>query len=338
MSRQQGPLDLSKLAGSVCVVTGAGNGGIGYGMCEVAAELGLDVAVVDLFQSVCTESAAGLQKAHPKIKTVGIQADVTKPAELAAALDQVKAAFPGKRIGAVFANAGVIFMADGVLKSKIEDWQTTFNVNVIGVVNTIKTFVPSLQESKEPSVVCTTASIGGLMRAPPNMADYCSSKHAVVALSEALSFELAATDPQIRVHICCPCIVATGLMQSSQINKKATAAGASEAKRVDLSNSMENAPFAMTPLNHGRQVWDRIAAGEFYMICDNIPPYVDHEFKLDGVGMVAARFESLNRPDFQRSIDNGGAPHNWNGAGFVSPMFAEQSRRAREARKNKSKL
>ena len=36
MSVQQGPLDLSELAGTVCVVTGAGNNGIGYGIAEVA--------------------------------------------------------------------------------------------------------------------------------------------------------------------------------------------------------------------------------------------------------------------------------------------------------------
>ena len=69
------------------------------------------------------------------------------------------------------------------------------------------------------------------------------------------------------------------------------------------------------------------------MLCsDNIKPYVDHDYKLDGHGMVQARFEALNRPDFERSIDNGGAPYNHNGTGFVSPMLREQQRRARAAR------
>ena len=39
---------MSRVAGKVCVVTGAGNGGIGYGICEIAAEIGLDVVVLDL--------------------------------------------------------------------------------------------------------------------------------------------------------------------------------------------------------------------------------------------------------------------------------------------------
>ena len=37
MSIQQGRIDLGALRGTVCVVTGAANFGIGYGLCEVAA-------------------------------------------------------------------------------------------------------------------------------------------------------------------------------------------------------------------------------------------------------------------------------------------------------------
>ena len=93
------------------------------------------------------------------------------------------------------------------MKSSIESWKTTFAVNVIGVVNTIKAFVPELQRSSEPTVLCTTASIGGMIRGIPTLADYLASKHAVVNLTEALSLELAKPSPQIRVCVCCPCIV-----------------------------------------------------------------------------------------------------------------------------------
>jgi NAD(P)-dependent dehydrogenase (short-subunit alcohol dehydrogenase family) len=295
----------------------------------------MDLAVLDLFQSTCTDASESLQKSHPQTKTVGIQCDVTKPDELAAALDTIVLTFPNQRIGAVFANAGVLFPAQGVLKSKIQDWQTTFDVNVLGVVNTLQVFVPAMQQHAGPSVVCTTASIGGLMRCPPNLADYCASKHAVVALTEALSFELVS-HPQIRVCVCCPCIVRTGLGESSQANR--TNEPGAEVQKVDLSKSDSVWPFAMTPKAHGQQVWDRIAAGEFYMICDNIRPYVDHDFKLDGMGMVEARFAAINRPDFERSIDNGGSPYNHNGSHFTSPMVQEQTRLARAARATKPQL
>ena len=47
--------------------------------------------------------------------------------------------------------------------------------------------------------------------------------------------------------------------------------------------------LAMVPKRHAQQVFDRIEAGEFYMICDNIRPYVDHDYPLDGAALVKQR-------------------------------------------------
>jgi NAD(P)-dependent dehydrogenase (short-subunit alcohol dehydrogenase family) len=258
MSVQQGPLDLAHLSDTVCCVTGAGNGGIGYGILEIAAELGLHCAVLDLHLNICTQAAARLSAAYPAVACVGIECDVTSPESLASAHAAVLHAFPGKRIGAVFANAGVSFPAQGVLGSSIDNWKLTFGVNVIGVVNTIKEFVPAMQADpgRGAAVLCTTASIGGLIKGPPNLADYCASKSAVVALTEALSLELSASDPHIRVCVCCPCIVGTGLFLSSHTNKHAEPGADVEAalpgQTLTAMGPIE--PFAMTPKNHGRQV------------------------------------------------------------------------------------
>ena len=45
---------------------------------------------------------------------------------------------------------------------------------------------PDLLASPEPSLLCTTASVGGLILGPHLLADYCASKHAAVALTESL--------------------------------------------------------------------------------------------------------------------------------------------------------
>ncbi len=129
---------------------------------------------------------------------------------------------PTTPIGAVFANAGVTFNHT-ILRSTLEEWQATLNVNVIGVVNRIQAFVPTLQAQSTPSVFCATASVGGLVRGDGGAAAYQASKHAVVALSESLSFELARRDPQLRVHVLCPCIVASGLGRTSVTNEGAPA-------------------------------------------------------------------------------------------------------------------
>ena len=40
---------------------------------------------------------------------------------------------------------------------------------------------------------------------------------------------------------------------------------------------MAQNPYGMKTERHAQQVFDRIERGEFYVITDNIRPYVDHE-------------------------------------------------------------
>ena len=54
------------------------------------------------------------------------------------------------------------FLSSGVVDSDLDNWATTFEVNVLGVVKTIQAFVPELQASPQPSLMCTTASVGGV--------------------------------------------------------------------------------------------------------------------------------------------------------------------------------
>ena len=84
----------------------------------------------------------------------------------------------------------------------------------------------------------------------------------------------------------------------------------------------------MTPKNHGRQVWDRIAAGEFYMITDSFRPYVEHDFPYEGKEMAASRVAAITQPDFGRKIDNRGALGPYRAA-FVGKMMEETARRGR---------
>ncbi len=58
-----------------------------------------------------------------------------------------------------------------------------------GVIHGIRAFVPLLLEPGEPAHVVNTASEFGLL-SPPRSAIYGTTKHAVVALSEALHLQL----------------------------------------------------------------------------------------------------------------------------------------------------
>ena len=177
MSIQQGPFDLEHLRGTVAVVTGAGNHGIGWGIAKHAAgTLGMHVVVIDLHENLVQAAAAELNADCPNVQSLGIQCDVTQPQELEACVGRIRAEWPDTAIGAVFANAGVIFNRT-ILKSTVEEWSTTLNVNVLGAVNTIKAFVPELRAQQSESIFCTTASIGGSrVERCPSTSTACTSQ------------------------------------------------------------------------------------------------------------------------------------------------------------------
>ncbi|NJN51152.1 MAG: SDR family NAD(P)-dependent oxidoreductase [Gammaproteobacteria bacterium] len=325
MSTQQGKFDLEELRGTIAVVTGAGNNGIGWGICRHAAGiLGMHVVAVDLHQSLVESAQDRLRSSFPAVRSLGVQCDVTKPESVDECLQKIQRELPGLRIGAVFANAGVIFNHT-ILRSSIDEWATTLSVNVIGVVNTIKAFVPILLQQGTPAVFSSTASIGGLVRGDGGGAAYQASKHAVVALTESLSFELARRSPFLRVHVLCPCIVQSALGKTSALNASVRN-GDFDAADVTPSDTGAMV-FAMSTERHAEQIFDHIAAGNFYMITDNVRPYVDHDFPFDGLELVRERYQNL----LNLTLDNSDAMSESRSGPPSSilkgPMFQELRRR-----------
>ena len=298
MSKQQGELDLRQFKDQIAVITGAGNNGIGWGIAKHAAlELGMHVVLVDLHMSVVDKACAQLRELAPDRQIVGVQCDVTKIEELEKVAQVVSEEISGHPIGMVFANAGVIFNKT-ILNSSLEDWETTLDVNVIGVVATAKVFVPVLQSQGTESVFCTTASVGGLVRGDGGAASYQASKHAVVAMTESLSFEIAKKSPQVRVCVLCPCIVSSSLMASSLVNQKASK-GELDGEVQQL-RPASNA-FAMTPENHATQVFDLMREGKFYLVTDNVKPYVEHDYPFEARAIIRERFQNLDNLELDNS-------------------------------------
>ena len=49
----------------------------------------------------------------------------------------------------------------------------------------------------------------------------------------------------------------------------------------------------MTPERHAEQVFDLIADGKFYLVTDNVRPYVDHDLPFDAMNIITERFDNL---------------------------------------------
>jgi len=104
------------------------------------------------------------------------------------------------------------------LFAQVEDmehshWEKILAVNLWGVIHAVECFVPEMIRARSGHLV-NVASLAGLAGLPWHAA-YSASKHAVVGLSESLSFDLRKHG--IHVTLVCPGAVATPLVESVRI-------------------------------------------------------------------------------------------------------------------------
>ena len=83
------------------------------------------------------------------------------------------------------------------------DWDWVLGVNVHGVLNGIRSFVPRMLGQNEEGHVVNVASMAGVT-AMPFSSVYCVSKHAVVVASECLHHELAIAGDVVKCSVLCP--------------------------------------------------------------------------------------------------------------------------------------
>jgi NAD(P)-dependent dehydrogenase (short-subunit alcohol dehydrogenase family) len=190
---------------AVAVITGAA-GGIGAGLAREAARRGLQVVLADRDAAALEQVAHGIGAAALAVPT-----DVTDPASLealaAAAYDAHGA------VDLLFNNAGVLHTG---LSWEIpaEQWQQSLGVNLAGIVNGLRAFVPRLLAAERPARIVNTASVGGFLPSPL-MAPYSATKFAVVALTECLAGELKMLGSSIEVSLLAPGPVKSGIFREA---------------------------------------------------------------------------------------------------------------------------
>jgi NAD(P)-dependent dehydrogenase (short-subunit alcohol dehydrogenase family) len=189
--------DTGRLAGRVCVVTGA-SGGIGAAAVEAFRSEGATVAGVDL-----RDDAPG---------DLALKADVTSEEQVREMLIRVREELG--RIDVLFNNAGISPSDDGsVLATTIEAWERVQQVNLTSVFLCCKHGIPHLLENDGPlrGSVINTASFVAVMGAATSQISYTAAKGGVLALSRELGVEFAKRG--VRVNALCPGPVDTPLLQ-----------------------------------------------------------------------------------------------------------------------------
>jgi NAD(P)-dependent dehydrogenase (short-subunit alcohol dehydrogenase family) len=246
---------MEKLAERVAVITG-GASGIGLGIARAGAAAGMKLALLDVEAGALAVARRGLEEQGASV--IAVCADVSDPASLAAAAEQVLSRHG--RIDLVCNNAGVLTQG-ALADSSVRDWEWLVGVNLLGVAHGVRVFVQHIRAHGEGGHVVNTASIAGLS-ALPGLGIYTATKHAVVALSEVLREELAPEG--IGVSVLCPGGVRTRIHEAGR-NRPAVLGGP-DASASPAAPSAAIVEAGMDPRAVGDQVLRAIRANELYVL------------------------------------------------------------------------
>lgn len=193
------------LEDKVIVVTG-GNRGLGAAMVSLLTELGAKVAYTDITIDENNNQA------------LGIKADVTDITSMEEAARSIK-----EKLGPVYgvvANAGIT-RDNFFTKLTPQDWDAVINVNLKGVVNSIKPFIEGMYELEEGSIVCISSISGD--RGNAGQANYSATKAAVIGIVKSLARECARYN--VRANAIAPGFINTEMTQAmpDKVKEKITA-------------------------------------------------------------------------------------------------------------------
>ena len=172
-----------------CAVVTGGGSGIGAALAAALAQRGAHVAVAD----ISGDDAAGVAaRIGPAARAY--QCDVSDIDSVRALRSDVARDF--RSVNFLFANAGV-FIEGPLHETRPEELAWLFDVNVKGVYNAVHTFAPMLLEQgakQAPARVVMTGSENSLgLPFQGVMSAYTATKHAVMAIADALRRDLEGT-------------------------------------------------------------------------------------------------------------------------------------------------
>jgi len=176
---------MRELNGKTAFVTG-GASGIGFALCRAFAEAGMKVMLADIETDALAAAVRSLNHFGPNVRSV--ICDVADPGSVESAAKASYEAFGNVHV--VCNNAGVGAAFGNIDNISLDNWRWVLDVNLMGVLHGIRTFLPHIRAHGEGGHIVNTASMAGMLTGWQGFNPYPASKFAVVAMSEGLATQL----------------------------------------------------------------------------------------------------------------------------------------------------
>lgn len=248
---------MKEFSGKTAVITGAASG-IGTGLARHCAQQGMSLVLADVNQQALTELGDSLTADGTEVLMV--PTDVADPEQLEALALAAYDRF--SKVHLLFNNAGVLISGFS-WERPVSDWQWIININLMGVVHGIHSFVPRLLAQGEPAHIINTSSIAGLLAAPL-MGPYTVAKQAVLALTETLHYEMQSIGADIKVSALCPGPIATDIANSGT-ERKASPSISDEANQQLMGFLSDGIAAGMSADECAKIVFDAIRQEQFWI-------------------------------------------------------------------------
>mgnify|MGYP003108935819 CR=1 FL=1 len=237
----------------VAVITGAASG-IGRAIAQRCAGQGMTVVLADI-------NAARLADAESFIGRAG--GDLYSRVTDVSCADSVEAL--AQDVFARYGQVNLLCNNAGVLQTGVcweepaPSWRRAMDINFMGVLHGVSSFVPRMLEQAQPAHIVNTGSLGALLAAPL-MGPYTVSKMAVRGLTETLHYELRSIGASVGVSLLCP-----GPIETSMAASAAGREHPSPTARALMTELMSEDIVPMSPEDCAEIVLEAVAEGRFWI-------------------------------------------------------------------------
>ncbi|MHB8459401.1 MAG: SDR family NAD(P)-dependent oxidoreductase [Candidatus Limnocylindrales bacterium] len=212
-----------RLAGKVCIITGAG-GGMGRVAALMFAAEGAKIVVAEFNTAAGAETARLVGAAGGDATFVKV--DVSNETDAKAMIDHAVATYG--RVDVLYNNAGIMPEADhSVVDTDVATWDQVMAINVRGVFLGCKFAIPRMVEQGSGSIINIASFVALLGCSVPQDA-YTASKGALLSLTRSLAVQFGPKG--VRSNAICPGPVETPLLMDWLVKD-------AEAKRIRLARN-----------------------------------------------------------------------------------------------------